>query len=477
MLSGDDAYLYPDKTNMTQPSQAPAAQGNTSLYRAVWRWHFYAGLLILPFMILMAITGTAYIYRDEIDDWYHADLKFVEATNGSPVTMQQQIEAALQAVPGNPIKVIPPASSDRSSEIVIAADAGGREAVYVDPYRGKVLGHMPDRTTLMWVIRRIHSLAEFGTIPNYVIEIASGWSILLVLTGMYLWWPRGDQKGGVVTLRDTPKRRRWWRDAHAVTGIFIGLFIIFMAGTGMFWSVFWGKYANQFANGTPNGYPSGVRVEVPLSTIPMIDAFGDTSWTNENIPLPQSVDGGTATGKADGPTLAPIGIDAAIARMNELGLTPGYAISLPRGESGVYSASIYPDDLDKQRVIHLDQYSGRPLIDMGYDDYGPFGKIMEMGINIHLGQQFGIANQIFLLVICALIIFMSVSAGVMWWKRRPSGALGVPPMPRDTRSLAVVTAILAIGGIIYPMVGASMVVIWLVDYLLVARPQRKLRTA
>ena len=102
---------------------------------------------------------------------------------------------------------------------------------------------------------------------------------------------------------------------------------------------------------------------------------------------------------------------------------------------------------------------------------------MEFGINVHLGQEFGIANQILLLVICALIIFMSVSAGVMWWKRRPAGALGVPPMPRDTRNLTVVTAILAIGGIIYPMVGASMIVIWLLDYLFVVRPQRRQRTA
>ncbi|MFH1805398.1 MAG: hypothetical protein ABID63_10980 [Pseudomonadota bacterium] len=50
----------------------------------------------------------------------------------------------------------------------------------------------------------------------------------------------------------------------------------------------WGKYTNQFANGTPNGYPSGVRVDVPLSTVPIIDAFGDTSWTTENIPLPHN---------------------------------------------------------------------------------------------------------------------------------------------------------------------------------------------
>jgi uncharacterized iron-regulated membrane protein len=30
-----------------------------SLYRAVWRWHFYAGLVVAPFAIFLAITGAA----------------------------------------------------------------------------------------------------------------------------------------------------------------------------------------------------------------------------------------------------------------------------------------------------------------------------------------------------------------------------------------------------------------------------------
>jgi uncharacterized iron-regulated membrane protein len=36
-----------------------------------------------------------------------------------------------------------------------------------------------------------------------------------VLSGIFLWWPRGG-KGGVVTIRATPKYRMFWRDLHAV---------------------------------------------------------------------------------------------------------------------------------------------------------------------------------------------------------------------------------------------------------------------
>lgn len=43
----------------------PALSG---AYRAVWRWHFYAGLLVLPFLMLMALTGGLYLFKAEIDD-------------------------------------------------------------------------------------------------------------------------------------------------------------------------------------------------------------------------------------------------------------------------------------------------------------------------------------------------------------------------------------------------------------------------
>ncbi len=451
-----------------------APKGTSSLYRAVWRWHFYAGLFVLPFMILLAVTGGAYLFRDEIDDWVYSDLKFVEVLNVPPLPISTQVNAVRYFVGDKPAKIVMPSASDRSTEIVIATSGGDRRSVYVDPYTGMVLGSMPDRGTIMWLVRRIHSLAEFGTATNYIIEIVGGWTILLVATGLYLWWPRTGQKGGIVTLRDTPEKRSWWRDGHAVTGLFAGFFIIFLATSGMPWSVFWGKYANQFANGTLTGYPSGVRVDVPLSTVPMIDAFGETGWTTENAPLPDSVDGGLSSAQA-APTA--IGIDAAVARFDDLGIAPGYAINLPHGETGVYSASIYPDDLDQQRVIHLDQYSGRALIDMGYRDYGPVGRVLEWAINVHLGQEFGTINQIVLLLVCVAIVFMSVSAGVMWWKRRPAGSVGVPPLPRDRKSLLGVTAILAIGGVIFPLVGASMIVIWLLDWLFVARPTSAIRTA
>jgi len=162
-------------------------------------------------------------------------------------------------------------------------------------------------------------------------------------------------------------------------------------------------------------------------------------------------------------------LDQAVAAFDRLGLAPGYAVVMPRDATGVYTASVYPDDLARQRVVHLDQYTGRPLLDMSYADYGPLGKALEWGINVHMGQEFGRANQLVLLAACLGMVLLSVSGAVMWWKRRPSGGLGIPPLPHNRRALQGVMAVMIAGGIVFPLVGASLVIMLLADLLVQRR--------
>lgn len=437
-----------------------------NLYHAVWRWHFYAGLLILPFLITLSITGALYLFNDELDTLIHTNLKRV-AVQEAPQPPATLVNAALEAHPGAAVKYASPATPSSSAEVTVNTRTGEQLAVYVDPYSARVLGALDDRGTVMWTVRYLHSLKYFGPTARKFIEIAAGWSILLVGTGIYLWWPRGQGAGGVASVRGNPKSRVFWRDLHAVLGIFVGGFVVFLALTGMPWSGVWGGKVNEWANGNNFGYPAGVRVEVPVSNAYLSDQ-GLTSWSLEQARVPESTPPATPSPR--------IGLNNAVAAFEQLGLAKGFTVSLPGSAAGVYTGSVYPDDLSLQRVVHLDQYTGKPLLDMSYADYGPLGRWLEFGINIHLGQQFGLVNQLFLLVVCLAIVLMCVAAGVMWWKRRPSGSMGIPPLPADKRVFRGLMAILLVGGALFPLVGASLVVMFLIDWL-VAHPRQKRQLA
>lgn len=449
---------------MTTSFPQAKRKASFDLYRAVWRWYFYAGLLVLPFLITLSVTGALYLFDDELDSLIHNHLKRVavqEATQ-SPASL---VSAAIDAYPGTAVKYTSPSTPESSAEITVSNAAGERRAVYVNPYTAEVLGSLDDQGTVMWTIRYLHSFKYFGPTARKLIELAAGWSILLVGTGIYLWWPRHPSTGGVISIRGKPKSRVFWRDLHAVMGVLVGGFLVFLALTGMPWSGVWGGKVNEWANGNNFGYPAGVRVEVPVSNAYLSDQ-GLTSWSLEQARVPESMVPATP--------LPRIGLNNAVAAFEQLCLPPGYAVNLPTSAGGVYTGSIYPNDVSQQRVIHLDQYSGEPLLDMRYADYGPLGRWLEFGINIHLGQQFGLVNQLLLLTACLAIVLMSIAAGVMWWKRRPSASMGVPPLPTNKRIFRGLIAILAIGGVIFPLVGISLIVMLFIDWLVV-RPMQERR--
>ncbi|MNH11812.1 hypothetical protein D3C79_713360 [compost metagenome] len=92
---------------------------------------------------------------------------------------------------------------------------------------------------------------------------------------------------------------------------------------------------------------------------------------------------------------------------------------------------------------------------------------------LHEGKMFGPLNQLVILLICLMILLGSVSGLVMWWKRRPEGGLGVPPLRHDLPRWKTATVIMLMLGVAFPLVGASMVLVWLVDRVSVTRLRPK----
>jgi uncharacterized iron-regulated membrane protein len=54
----------------------------------------------------------------------------------------------------------------------------------------------------------------------------------------------------------------------------------------------------------------------------------------------------------------------------------------------------------------------------------------------------------------------------MWWKRRPERGLGTPPAPQDARSVRAVAIPVGVAGLVFPMVGASLLAALAVEGLL-----------
>ena len=246
---------------MTGADVRSAEAAPNAVYRAFWRWHFYAGLLVMPVLMLMALTGGLYLFKDEIEQFQHRSLMEV-APAAASLPPQAWSDAALAAAPGRIAQVIPPSDAAHSARLVIEQAGGARTVVFVNPHDAQVLGAIPENG-IMQLVKRLHSLDIAGPVFNLLVEVVAGWAIVMVATGIVLWWPRGNS-GGVVTVRATPAKRVFWRDLHAVTGLFAGAVIVFLAVTGMPWSAVWGKEVRKFTTEAGWGRPA-VPMGAPAS--------------------------------------------------------------------------------------------------------------------------------------------------------------------------------------------------------------------
>ncbi len=431
----------------------PPETAASGIHRAFWRWHFYAGLAVMPVLMLMALTGGLYLFKPEIEGALNRRLLHVPpaATSTAP---QAWADAALNAAPGKLVQLVVPAQPTDSAKLVVESPSGSRQAVYVNPRDASVLGTIADGG-FMDVVKRLHSLDIAGPIFNLLIEVVAGWAIVMVATGVVLWWPRG-QTGGVVSVRGAPAKRVFWRDLHAVTGIFAGAIIVFLAATGMPWSAVWGKEVRRMTTEAGWGRPTapggpGLHQAHNPPAVP---------WALQEADIHVGHDTG------DMAEVHALDLDGAVASADAAGLKRPYALSVPSAPGKPWPASYMPDKVQDTRTIYLDPTDGRVLADIGYRDFGPAAKTIEWGISVHQGQQYGLANKLVMLAGCIAIWLLGISGLVMWWKRRPKGRLAAPPRPLTRGAYIGLAAVVVPLAIIYPLVGASLIVVLGMDSLI-----------
>lgn len=233
-----------------QLTKAKSEEQSRRLHRAIWRWHFYAGVFCIPFVIWLSITGSVYLFRPQIESWLDQPYDHLQL-RGSRATPEEIAHAAVTAVPGSSLHYyeLPP-GPDAAARVVVGA--GTQEfRVYVHPVTRQTLYIVNEDHRPMALLAHLHGQLLAGRWGSYLVELAASWAIVMLLTGIYLWWPRQTQKlAGVIWVRLGQGRRIFWRDLHAVSGVWISAFALFLILTGLPWANNWGAYFKRIRQAT-----------------------------------------------------------------------------------------------------------------------------------------------------------------------------------------------------------------------------------
>ena len=443
------------------------------LYFAAWRWHFYAGLYVIPFLILLAVTGIVMVWFSAIAPEYGERLRLIPQGEALSVSVQAELAAAQGG--GTVTRYIASYSPDNPAIFRVASESGA-QMVALDPYTGAALRVTTEDDTWENLADGLHGqllmqgAAKFW--GDLLIEIAASLALLLVVTGLYLAWPRNGKGLRSMLVPDVSATgRAFWKSLHLSLGSWLSLILVFFLISGLSWAGIWGgKFVQAWST-----FPAAKWDNVPLSDATHAamnhTAVEEVPWALEQTPMPASGSDAGVMGTAAG---APVDLESLVALARSLGFDARFQLNYPEGETAVWtisrdSMSNDSPDPTSDRTLHVDRFTGKVLADVKFADYSPAGQAMAVSIPLHMGLM-GLWNAVLNIAICLLLIVVSVASVVMWLKRRPSGAarLAAPPRPDLvplSRGMLLIALVMSMA---FPVLGLTLLAVLTLDLLVLA---------
>lgn len=421
---------------MNQPLDVTPQTTHRHWYRTLWRWHFYAGLFCLPFVIILSISGGIYLFKPQLDHWAERDFRNLSAA-GEALPIEEQIGLALAAYPDATLVNMRVTANARDAHRLLIRQGGETIQLYVDPATGEVLhAGNPNQRLTAWV-KNLHGELLIGTAGSIVVELAACWAFVLLMTGLYLWWPRGQQGlGGILYPRLRGGGRTFWRDLHAVIGFWLVALTFFLLITALPWSQVWGSAFKELRQ----------LASAPTEQSWRISSHSHGHHTGAESPLPTT---------------------EVWQQARALEFAPPVELSWDN-QRGQWKVASQHQNRPLRQTAWLDADSGELIQTNGFEEKGALDKAIGIGIAAHEGHLFGWLNQLLGLLTALGLITVSVSSAVMWWRRRPEKQLGAPKAI-DTRTGKIVGGGVLVLGVLLPVVGLSLIALWVLERWVIRR--------
>ena len=444
--------------------------------RTIWRWHFYAGLFCVPFVLWLSITGSIYLFKPQIEAWLDRPYDALLQPGQTQATPESQVKAAIAAIPGSSLSYYElPRTRGAATQVVVGKGAD-EYRVYVHPATAQVLYSVNDRARPFSRIFYLHGELLAGDKGSMLIELAGSWTIVLILTGLVLWWPHnGMRVAGVLYPRLNLTGRLWWRDVHSVTGAWVSFFVLALLITGLPWAKSWGGYLKKVrsvaagitaAPDWPTGSSSEREATAAKNAAHAAAVSGGSEHQHLDAPPSRYLRTGNQAPPAPGAYLA---INTMLPAAGRLPLAYPVQIVPPVRKGGPWFVRSDSQNRMLRDNYTLDPASGAVLHRQGFAEQAWIDRIVSVGVSYHEGQLFGIFNQAVGLFTAFGASTLAISSVVMWWRRRPVGVFGAPVSlgsPSFAPALVAFGVLLAVA---FPMLAVSSVCLLLVEWVVLRR--------
>jgi uncharacterized iron-regulated membrane protein len=371
-----------------------------TLRKVLLKLHLYISLWLGAFLVLAGLTGSVLVYGTEIDRWLNADMMRVEI-GSKTLPFADLIVRANQV---SPFKS-PPAHLELPKQpedaLIVryqvplpAAEQHAHKGkphmnhhfyeVMVNPYSGQILGQRDRDDALMTIILHLHYQLLAGDTGKLVMGITAFLTLVLTLSGIYLWWPKLSKLKQAFTIKPNSSFIRFNFDLHKTSGIYTAIVLFAVALSGFYFNM-------------PYLFKPAVNFFAPLTDMPR--NVKSTAAVTDGV-KPETI---LATAQARFP-------DAQVQRL-----------FLPADAKDSYRVSMRQPTESRHKgatMLWLDQYNGKILIVRDPNKLNAGDAFINLQLPLHNGEILGTPGRILVIIVGFAPLLLMITGLIHWWKKR-----------------------------------------------------------
>lgn len=400
----------------------------TSLKSWLWEWHYWAGFISLPFMCILAISGFIYLFYQPLEKEAQQQV-LPHSKSTKQFTYQQQLELSQKVDPEINTLILP----EKENQLTVFQSGmhAGKKQVWVDPYQNKITAQHATRAGKMYSIRQLHGSLWLGKFGNLLVECIASWMLVLIFTGLYLYFPKLDRIKYLFRYDKSRSKPKRMKNLHSIFGtLFSGVFLLILLGAFP-WTTTSGWVYKKIQKATDSGMPKAWYFPTDVSVVGKSSRFSYLKEAyKENIDLT---------------------LDQQFSFAKKLGLEGTVYLSIGKP----YGFSVWnkvPTHLEAMKRIHFDK-KGNLLQELQWKDVGGMMRFRLWVMAFHQGEL-GRGNWYLVAVTCFILLLVSVTAALsLWFKtkfKRPTVPIAYfNTLPKHTKSILITSVLLM--GLILPL--------------------------
>lgn len=368
--------------------------------------HLWFGLSIGIIVFIVSLSGTLYVFKDEIQNQLRKNVIFLNAETISqkplPINvLKEKVTLTLkEQYPVTSVEI--PLDKNKSYEFLFYEkdknawnyfdEVKINKLVYVNPYNGEILGVYNEKYDVFPILKSIHwSLLLKTDWGKYVVGIPVVLFIIMLITGIILWWPKNKntRKG---RFRFNWKNITTWKrknyDLHNILGFYASFIALILSISGIYFSFPWVKNAFNLVLSGSIELPKEKEIKSPDSVLSVNkSAFDITARETKKLYSSSSSFRIPLNGK------------------NKKGKELKNIPVTVYGENGSFAI--------RNQVV-FDKYSGKLLLNKPHQQLTNAEKYANANYDIHTGSYFGIFGKIIWFITGLICTSLPVTGFLIW---------------------------------------------------------------